>query len=78
MAFFRRALSKRFTDIYIITPVIGFMLTRTQCMYILHSLGSIPARRHFYKRTLANHVPGTNLTPGWRVANVDQCLAKGH
>ena len=40
--------------IYIITPVIGFRLTRTQCMHILHSLGSIPARRLFYKRTRAN------------------------
>ena len=65
---------------HIITPVIGFRLTRTQGMHILHSLGSISASRHFTsaianQTTLAfasYRVP--ILTPGWRVANVDQCL----
>ena len=33
--------------VYIITLVIGFRLTRTYCMHILHSLGSILASRHF-------------------------------
>ena len=32
---------------YIITPVIGFRLTCTQCMHIFHSLVSIPASHHF-------------------------------
>ena len=36
---------------HIITPVIGFRLTRTQGMHILHSLGSIPASRHFTSAT---------------------------
>ena len=36
---------------HIITPVIGFRLTCTQGMHILHSLGSIPASRHFTSAT---------------------------
>lgn len=39
--------------IIIITPIIGFRLTCKQRMHIIHSLGSIPASGHFYKRTLA-------------------------
>ena len=60
-----------------ITPVIGFGLTRTQGMHILHSLGSILASRYFTSATCSSkHInfrilPGTHLTPGWRVANVD-------
>ena len=63
--------------VHIITPVIGFRLTRTQCMRILHSMGSIPASRHFKSATCSfNHInfrilPVTHLTLGWRVANVD-------
>ena len=53
-AFQDRRPSQSALQIYIINPVIGFRLTRTQFMRILHSRGSIPARRHFYKRTLAN------------------------
>ena len=60
------------------------MFTRTQGMHILHSLGKIPASRHLTSAIAnSNHIsfrilPGTHLTPGWRVANVDQCFAKGH
>ena len=45
-----------------------------------------PCRRHFCKCALANLITlafasywvPMYLTPGWRMANVDQCLAKGH
>ena len=38
----------------------------TQCMHMLHSLGSIPARRHISKRTLASYrVPIEHLGGEW-------------
>ena len=61
-----------------------FRLTRTHYAYFplprKHSSQASFLQAH---SCLSNHInlrilPGTHLTPGWRVANVDQCLAKGH
>ena len=66
-------------QIYIITPVIGFRLTRTKCMHILYSLGEHSSQVSFLQAHICFRIlPGTHLTCGWGVANVDQCLAEGH
>ena len=38
----------------IITPVIGFRHNSALKVHFLHSLGSIPASRRFYRRARAN------------------------
>ena len=47
-----------------ITPVIGFRLSHTQCMHTLHSLGSIPARRHFTSATCSSNHINFRILPG--------------
>ena len=64
--------SKPFTDI-LLPRSLDSVLARTYCVHNLHSLGSFPARRYLtLKNCLTNNdgrsLPGTHLTPGWRVA----------
>ena len=68
----------------IITPFIGFRINSALRVHFLHSLGSIPASRHFYRRAQRqlNHnivciLPGPHLTPGSRAAMWIKCLAEG-
>ena len=68
----------------IITPVIGFRINSTLRVHFLHSLGSIPASRHFtgeHKCQLNHNIvrilPGPHLTPGSRAAMWIKCLAEG-
>ena len=68
----------------IITPVIGFRHNSALRVHFLHSLGSIPASRPFYRRAQCqlNHnsvriLPGPHLTPGSRAAMWIKCLAEG-
>ena len=49
-------------------------LSSTHCVHNLHSLGSIPTGRYLTLTScLTNNdgriLPGTHLTPGWRVAS---------
>ena len=65
--------SKHFTNI-LLPRSLDSVLARTQRVHNLHSLGSIPARRYMMlKNFLTNNdgriLPGTHLTPGWRVAS---------
>ena len=50
------------------------VLARTHYVRNLHSLGSIPARRYVTLKNCLTNIdgrilPGTHLTPGWRVAS---------
>ena len=65
--------SKRFTNI-LLPRSLDSVLARTHCVHNLHSPGSIPAGRYLTLTScLTNNdgriLPGTHLTPGWRVAS---------
>ena len=79
-----QALSKRFTDKYYYPS--HWIQANPHTIYahsplpVEHSSQASFLQAHTCS---SNHIkyrilPGTHLTPGWRVANVDQCLAKGN
>lgn len=59
--------SKRFTEILIITPVIRFRMTRTQCVHILLLRGLFHPGVQNAESTKNDFpiVSDTHITPGW-------------